>query len=98
MYDNIDIFHDIVENVRGGKVTSNYHEEQIPVFCSASFHLAGFRLGPPRSSDLDPAFKEKVYDVGAHKACGACDENMTEKGWFFRQYLSYLRTMIPTEE
>ena len=77
MHDNVNIFHDIIENVGGGKIPSDNHGEQIPVFCSMSFHLIGFGLGPSCPGDLDPAFEKKVYDVGADKTSGTSDENMT---------------------
>lgn len=76
MYDNINVLQKIVESVGGGKIPSDSHGEQLPVFCSTSFHLVGFGLGPRCPSDLDPAFEEKVYDMGTHKSCGACDENV----------------------
>lgn len=99
MYDDINIFHDIIENIGGGKLPSDCHGEQIPVFCSTGFHLVGFGLGPSRPGDLDPTFEEKVYDVSAHKTCGACDENMTEREeWVCRQDLLHLRAVVLTEE
>ena len=76
MHDDINVLHKIIESVGGGKVPSDGHGEQLPVFCSTGFHLIGFGLGPRCPSDLDPALEEKVYDMGTHKSCGACDENV----------------------
>ena len=78
MYDNINVLHDIIENIGGSKIPGDNHGERLPVFCSTGFHFVGFRLGPCGASNLDPAFEEKVYDVSTHKACGTCDENMAE--------------------
>ena len=100
MYDNIHVLHDVIENVGGSKIPSDSHGEQIPVFCSAGFHLFGFRLGPPCPSDLDPPFEEKVYDVSADEAGGACDENVAEGRavFFVSQGLLHLRAVVLTEE
>ena len=99
MNDNVNIFHNVIENVGGSKIPSDSHGEQIPVFCSMSFHLIGSELGPPRPSDLDSAFEEKVYDVGTDKACSASDENMAEReGDYSCQGLLHLRAVILTEE
>jgi hypothetical protein len=80
MYDNINVLHNIIENVGDGKISSDSHGEQLPVFFSTGLHLIGFGLGPRCPGNLDPAFEEEVYDVGTHKACGACDENVAGRG------------------
>lgn len=79
MYDDINVLHEIIENVGGGKIPSDSHGEQLPVFCSTGFHPIGFGLGPRCASDLYPALEEDIYDVGTHKSCGSCDKNMPEK-------------------
>ena len=79
MNNNVNVFHDFIENVGGRKISSNGHREQIPVFLSTGFHLVGFGLGPRCSSNFNSTFEEEVYDLCADKACGACDENMTER-------------------
>ena len=89
---HVDIFHDIIENVGGGKISSDGHREQIPVFFSTGLHLVGFGLGPPRASNLDSASEEKVDDVGADKTCGASDENMAG-----RRVIVFVRTCYTCE-
>lgn len=80
MYHNVDVPNDIIKNVGSSKISSDSRGEQVPVFRSTGFHLIGFGLGPPCPSNLDPAFEEKVDNVGTDKACGASDENMTGRG------------------
>lgn len=98
MYDNINVLHEIIENVRGGKIPGDDHREQVSVFRSMDFHLTGFGLGPRCPSDLDPSFEEKVYDVGAHKTCGACNKNVAEIRVILGQDLLRLQGIVLTEE
>jgi len=97
MHDNINVSYEVVENVRGGKIPGDDHGEQITEFCSVGFHITGFGLGPRCPSDLNPTFEEKVYDVGAHKACGTCDENMAERRVVLGQDSLHLQAIVLTE-
>ena len=100
MHDDINVLHKIVENVGGGKVPSDGHGEQLSIFFSTGLHLIGFGLGPCCSSDLDPALEEKVYDMGTHKSCGACDENVAGRRAIASLEADFLglEGMILTEE
>lgn len=79
MDDDVNVLHDVIKAVGDGEVTGDNGGEQIPVFFPASFHLISLGLGPRCCSNLDPTFEEEVYDVCAHKTCGACDKDMAKE-------------------
>lgn len=88
MYDNINILHDVIENIEGGEIPSDGHREQIPVFCTAGFHFVGFGLGPSCPGNLDAPSEEKVYDVGTNKARGTGNEDVARGDSFLARICS----------